>query len=346
MISLLALLGASIIVGLVFTSTAFHNSLYQPGGGLLDGLIANGISVLLSTILIAPLTAYFVNRRREQQMAAVRRGLTLSIAGEINQISEAFLHFFAIFGHAVMAFEQSGQGNTLAHAIESLNETLLRINTKQLARMGETLENASTLSTVHSSFKKTLDDAKIIRSMVKELHEMLYREASTLENTLMFAIPVFPVLTIDNLRAIREDIVTYRGSLLLVLRVMAGDLEPGTVARAKNSYLDFDKLLQRVRQIAKTVDVTDAEEKMLSVSALAKAFSWSAQRKLSERLIEVVEDSMKYNSEINKSTQTQTTRDTSRLRVFASAGAPFWLSVGRQSLRIIGLRSEVPAHSC
>lgn len=73
----LVLMGA-LVIGLIFTSSAFSTSLRKPGGGLLDGLIANGISVIVSTILIAPLTAYFVTVRREQQLVPVRKYISQS----------------------------------------------------------------------------------------------------------------------------------------------------------------------------------------------------------------------------------------------------------------------------
>jgi hypothetical protein len=119
-----SLVVVAVVWGLIYTSAHFSESLFKPGGGLLDGLIANGVSVIISTILITPLTAYFVLLRREQQLVPVRKSFVSSIANAIDGVAISFIHHFHLYGLSVKALNDSMAGNTLAVAFETFNKNL------------------------------------------------------------------------------------------------------------------------------------------------------------------------------------------------------------------------------
>jgi len=158
---------AAIVFGLRFTSSAFSDSLLKPGGGLLDGLIANGISVVVSTILIAPLTAYFVNMRREHQLIPVRRGFVLSIAGSVDRLARQYILSYEMYLLSIRTFRDTSEGHTIKQSLEKLNEALEKISAE---RQG--LSSAPKL--VDSILTKTLQDASFVRSMVKDMSKLLY----------------------------------------------------------------------------------------------------------------------------------------------------------------------------
>lgn len=289
-----ALIGA-IIVGMIFTSSAFPQSLRTPGGGLLDGLIANGISVVVSTILIAPLTAYFVNFRREQQLVPVRKSFVLSIASGIDRIATSHIHHFGLFGMAVLQLRDGMAVSTLKKGLDSIKEFADRTHARLTGAAHTPLETDSILS-------NAIRDAELLAKMISDLYDVAYRETAVLENTLTFALPLFPVEVVTDLHDIRQTLMDYRGNLQDMLAVLRGADDPCIAARAKFSVLDFRKLIEKVRIIAKSSSVDNEMEYMRNAAEFAEIdVLGHTQQKIAQELVSVFEEARKYDAQLGSS---------------------------------------------
>jgi hypothetical protein len=285
---------SAVIAGLIFTSRAFPQSLGTPGGGLLDGLIANGISVIVSTILIAPLTAYFVNMRREQQLVPVRKSFVLSIASGIDRIAMSHIHHFALFGFAVLALRDGMAVNTLKQGMDLMKEIAEQLHTSFTGAAHTPFTDSSILS-------KAVHDAQLLAGMVEDFYDVAYRETAVLENTLTFALPLFPVDVITDLHDIRQILMDYRGNLQDMLAVVGGADDPRIAARAKYSVLDFRKLIDKVGIVAKSAAVNNEADYMSNAAEFVKLdVLGHTQQKIAEELVLVFEEARKYDAQLRQ----------------------------------------------
>jgi hypothetical protein len=84
----------AVIAGVYWDWPKIPESMEQHGQ-LLESLIANGISVILSVILITPLTVYFINDRREKRLVPVRENFIESLSAALERIATAHLHYLS-----------------------------------------------------------------------------------------------------------------------------------------------------------------------------------------------------------------------------------------------------------
>ena len=291
----------AIVFGLLYTSRAFPTTL-RPGGGLLDGLIANGISVVVSVILISPLTAYFISRRREQQLAPVQKSFVETMASEIDRLAAFYIHQAPLYGNAILALETSLSVNTLSSALEAFNLSL-RASTDRVAHVIPTAQQALATDSVpaqDSVLTKAMKEAALIREMTADLYETFYKETISLENTVSFSMPLFPVEMVTNLHDIRKTLIEYRGSLQDMLSVLSGAKDPRITAMAKQSALDFGLLIHKVQTLATASGVAgDISDRMTSATAM-DGIGVRYQRDIAGKLVEIFVQARDYDAKIDQ----------------------------------------------
>jgi hypothetical protein len=294
----------AVIYGLIYTSGKFSESLYKPGGELLDGLIAGGISVIISTILITPLTAYFVALRREQQLVPVRRNFVHGIANSIDELAVSFIHHIHLYGFSVMALRDSMAGNTIKLSLETFNKKLERMRSRLSREKGSQdgemeKANQGVETQEDSILAVAITEAKLVREQARDFNDQVYREARDLDNTVMFAMPLFPVEALNDLYAIRQTLIDYRESVKDMLAVMEGETDPRAIARAKFSALDFEALRDKITIIAKS-SMADELANMPNVARLLEVMQVYDQTKISSMLVDIFVDARRYDLQLQQ----------------------------------------------
>lgn len=138
-----------------------------------------------------------------------------------------------------------------------------------------------------SVLAKATREAALIQDMTADLYQTFYRETVSLENTVSFALPFFPVEMITNLHDIRKTLIDYRGSLQDTLSVLSGANDQGIIVRAKQSALDFGLLINMITALAKGSAVTgDILDRMKAAVAMDR-IGVKYQRDIAEKLVDV-----------------------------------------------------------
>lgn len=117
-----ALFLAALAVGFNHAWTAVLSGMSGPSFDFLQNLLSEGVGVFISTLAIAPLTALFVERRRERQLAPARVEFLRSVSRQIKTVSDDFVHKFAMFSTLKTTLEY----NALQDQIGKFEETLRR----------------------------------------------------------------------------------------------------------------------------------------------------------------------------------------------------------------------------
>jgi len=80
-----------LVVGLVFAWPSVYAGITTGDRSFLLALLAEGIAILISALVIAPLTEYYVSQRRHLQLQPVRHQLLTDIAAKLERICDQFL---------------------------------------------------------------------------------------------------------------------------------------------------------------------------------------------------------------------------------------------------------------
>jgi hypothetical protein len=182
--------------------------------------------------------------------------------------------------------------NTLKYAFEGLKETLDR----HLVDLRNDQQPATTER--EAILTKAINDAELVGKLIRDFYDLIYRETATLENTLTFAMPLFPVDVVKDLHELRQLFIDYRGRLQDMLGVIAGESEASVIVRAKHTVLDFQKLEDKVNILARSSMVEDDVRIMTHVSSLLKVLPYHNQVIFSEMLVDVFEEARKRDAQL------------------------------------------------
>jgi hypothetical protein len=192
--------------------------------------------------------------------------------------------------------------DTLKRGFDTLNEHLSSMLRNMLADRGaETEYGNSTEKPLHSVSAKAIEDAALLRQMTKDLYELFYRETASLENTLTFAMPLFPVDVVTELHDIRKSLIEYRGSLQDMLNVLAGSSDHRVIARAKQSALDFSRIIAKIEVLGNSSMSNGGEilKLLASAQSLAKIGA-QYQRNIAEKLVMIFAEAREHDANIDK----------------------------------------------
>lgn len=117
----------------------------------LQNLLSEGLGVVVTTAIVAPLTAYFVEQRERRELTPVRRALLEQIGRKIDQASRRYLSRFSNLALLKMSLEQTSFGDALdklSHALRydrQKNVTAALEDTNpQYARIAQQLNQVAT----------------------------------------------------------------------------------------------------------------------------------------------------------------------------------------------------------
>lgn len=88
----LALSFVGLAAGAFFLSPRWSDQATGGPFGLYENLLSEGLGILISTLLIAPLTAIFVENRQERKLQPIRRQFFEDVGKRIDWVINSFLH--------------------------------------------------------------------------------------------------------------------------------------------------------------------------------------------------------------------------------------------------------------
>lgn len=290
---LFASLFALVCFGLYFTSSQFDVSL-KPRGGLLDGLIANGISVIVSVILISPLTAYFVSMRRDQQLQSVRANFLQAFEREIGNLKHAYINHVALYNVSALTFQMITGDRIQLHAYKGMNERLqvmLNRVIHKIDSIDKCEPSGSDDQDRDATLKDILNDTEILRNLIIDIYERFMRETTMLDNTLLFSAPFFPERCAVLLYETRQDIIEYRYNLRSLLNVVSGSSDPGDEIAGKHAYLDFHKLETRLNEVGHivraSITITRPTDDLETITPLSRQNQIVASTRIIDAFVKV-----------------------------------------------------------
>ncbi|MEM7327743.1 MAG: hypothetical protein AAF437_03320 [Pseudomonadota bacterium] len=102
-ISAVALLFLLLFLGFILAWPSWFTGLYKQDQGFLQNLLSEGVGVAITTIIIAPLTALFVEKRREKELVPIRRQFFSDVTARLDEaafsFNQSYLHFFSTGTH-------------------------------------------------------------------------------------------------------------------------------------------------------------------------------------------------------------------------------------------------------
>jgi hypothetical protein len=157
-------------------------------GSFIDGLIANGLSVIVSTLFIVPLTTTLSDIIRERRIAPVRRSFVNSIGTEIDRLAHFYLVHFSTFAMGLRLLGMAIETEALSTGMKNLTDSLS--NRFEVLKHEISSESAKARPDA-PILRKAIETSKLLSTAVKSMYDVLYRESALLENTLTFAMPLF-----------------------------------------------------------------------------------------------------------------------------------------------------------
>jgi hypothetical protein len=275
------------IVGAVVTSRV--ESLLKPGGSFSDGLITSVFGVVISTILIAPLTAFFVNLRREHQLAPVKREYLRSIKVGVESLAARHVRFLDIFGTVAMGFDTGVSSALLMKAFASLSASLDKSFSSAPKHRAQFAEAEALRN----------EGASILHDLTASHCEEIYREITHLDNTLMFCIPLFPPEAVAILSAVREHTLEFRNHLNDLRYLLSGHSDPVALAGARQGVLDIGKIWSELQAIETSLPggIIPDKHPTPGIAAMTR-IGTAGQETLISHLVDVLEKELQLEAQI------------------------------------------------
>lgn len=296
LVFLFFLLIALIIFGLYWDRREVIGSL-QPHGQFLEGLIANGLSVILSVLLITPLTFYFINYRREKELKPIRIYFIDNLASSIERLADDHIRFLGLHYIGIELLLSITTVDALGSLMEdasinlgAITEKLQNLDTP-LPKRSRTAEEKSTIS------ENLILKAELIKNLAQRHYEGIYKDVQDIENILVFSVQQFPIDGINSLHQIRTVLMKYRENLKFLIDVLEGIKDPGVILRAKYTALNFNDLIENLNIICRTCSIDESRLSFNSAAELAKPIQLIKQRNFSEKLVDLFEQVRKIDEE-------------------------------------------------
>ncbi len=282
-----------VILGIFWDWSTISASM-GPHGQLLEGLIANGISVVLSVVLIAPLTAYFIDSRRERRLVPIREGFLEGLGAAIERVATAQLHYLSF--HYLQV-----QGLQATIAIDMMEAVTKKV-TESLAETTAKIEHATPpeLGNRESIVSKLISKTTLIQTTTQRHYDIMYRETQDIENTLTFAMPQFPVEAVNHLHRIRLILMEYRERLRAMLAVLNGVTDPVTLGQAGMSVLDFRDLLKAFESVRRVCALDDKPINLPWAIRLAEPGAVYQQGQFAKALLDMFNEAREADHRLNR----------------------------------------------
>jgi hypothetical protein len=211
-------------------------------------LSMNGLSILVSTILLAPLTAFFVDASREARLKPTKAALFNAIARQFDQIAQRHLHFSAMLSLQMNVLSSGLQIQAIDDAMDRFGRAAARIAADlNHAPVDPQPDDRPTLTAV------AIQQSEGIRKSALEHADAIFRDLEQIDNALLFCIPVFDPASITTLSNLRETVVKFRAAMLDFRSVLHGNPDPSTAIRARMAVLDFQSIDRNLRMVAKEI---------------------------------------------------------------------------------------------
>jgi hypothetical protein len=291
---LFALIAVLVLAGIGYTAPEFRTILLKRDGNLLDGLLANGVSIIISTILITPLTAYFVELRRERRLGPARASIVRAIAEAVNRLARNELSYQRWLGQWLSILSTSVEGTGLRVMMERLAVSLQVRNRKWL---GQPNPGPETKTSENEILVGLLRDCKDLLAMSDRHYDVLYKETDNVDRSLTLCMLVVPPAAVSELHEIQKHLFDYKNSLLALLGVLRGSTDIETLHTAKSTKIDFRFLMDRISALAAYCPGLNLSPAELSVVSLLtdKDGPYEMQR-FAEQFVELIEQARRYDA--------------------------------------------------
>jgi len=273
-----ALLPFIVAWGVLFILTlvgAAWEALYRiPNLDFLDGLVTTGVGVILSTVLIAPLSALFVEVRRQHDLEPVRQSLARGAWLTLEQIYRRHVNFLSSLGRLASITKVGLDALSIQQVLEKIREDFTHLKLVSLgAPPSAKTETATRL------FEEMVEQARPMADVCSSYCRSMDRDIQQFDNALLFSLPVFAARSVSHLSEIREQIIGFRTSLAALENVTRGVLgganplrpeqtDLSNVPLANNAILDFRKIAGHLDQLGGTVSLGSDTQLANAISLL------------------------------------------------------------------------------
>lgn len=282
---LIALLGAFLLFGFVVAWPEVTDGMFGEGKGFLLNLLSEGSGIVVSTIVIAPLTAYFVERRRQRELAPARAMFVKNLAKRLLYLAETHRVGFGTVGSAAALL--GTVGSTSRSALQ------LRLGTLRGGGHagGDPVAPSQTVETAASALSQAITDLRSIQSNIASIERLVEIHSP-------FIPPSGTVHLNGMLQTLHESLHEYWKLEQYVSGTLPRDKRPTKWGAA----LDMPKLVEQAQKaldaIGDTIGVR-ADRRLKgayddATKALASAREWALaadkEREAIKALLESVED--------------------------------------------------------
>ena len=143
--------------------------------GFLQNLLSEGLGVLLAVVAITPLTTYFTERQRRQQLAPVREQFYKEVANKINEVGRRFVSLFSLVASDLQRLQIADNTRAIDNLVRALASPLaaplprkprdpkeyekyrsmallLARTAEEIAALGRSMESVERLVDIYSPF--------------------------------------------------------------------------------------------------------------------------------------------------------------------------------------------------
>lgn len=265
----------------------------SPGGPILENGIVGLVTVILSIVFVAPLTAYFVEFLRERQLAPVRAALFNSAALQLKVAHDSHVNFLVPF--LLMA----------SHAATSLQLDIIKDTTTRFAEFGESVSarlskrgTANPVSTPNAFpiLVATAAGLTQLKSWALEHSRQMRLRLVHLDRTIGFMIPLFPEQAVVHLSGLRGEVMRYIVAVEELVELCGGTVpivgdqfDPVRTNAAANAYLNAREIGEYMAKAADSC--SPSTRSLVDLSALQAVRDdeiWLKEREFAQGVVDVM----------------------------------------------------------
>jgi hypothetical protein len=239
------------------------------GESMMQGLLANALSIIVSAMVMAPITAYFLKEVQERRLRPVRAEFVSTMRMTIDEISNTQRRFQIDFDPPALTLSMTVSTKTIIDGFASLNRSLHRRH-PETARP-EPAEAPTDMEVEAQRLRQ--ENIAMLTDLIDRHCEDMFQVTSSLETTLVFCTPVFDANAILHLSIIRTRTLEYRNRLRDLRALLRAPLDNALILRGGEAVLDVRSLINElieICQIDPNLTTPPPDEAILSLVSYGK----------------------------------------------------------------------------
>jgi hypothetical protein len=235
-----------LIVGTIFLIASLRQargSLFEPS--LTESLLANALSIIVSAMIIAPVSALFLKQVQERRLRPVRAEFISTMRMTIDEISNTQRRFQIDFDPPALTLSMTVSTKTIFDGFASLNRSLFRRRPEITGP--EPPEEPTDMEVEARKLRE--ENIVMLTDLIDRHCEDMFQVTSSLETTLVFCTPLFDANAILHLSTIRTRTLEYRNRLRDLRALLRSPLDKALVLRGGEAVLNVRSLINELIEI-------------------------------------------------------------------------------------------------